>query len=164
MSNATRSIPIPFVFGFYLTAPQMRIIAREWLAPEIYAACQTDRDYQRRLVDHCRAKSCKWTFLPDSQNETGEECYLWVTHVIPSWDGKNPRTTMPRKLWANVEKMFGFNDLKVACMMWPRHLSPPTWMMSTMLHNIKIGERNRRQQDAQKESGSTAVETTQQTA
>ncbi|KAJ7222438.1 hypothetical protein GGX14DRAFT_663798 [Mycena pura] len=139
--EATRSVPIPYVLGFYLTPIQMRTIAREWLDPDVFEKCDTDRDYQCALVDYCDAKQHKWTFLPDKKEDSGELHYLWVIHVVPSWDGNNPKYPMPPKFSSQVQNKFGFEHLLVCCMRWPRRLSPPMWLLSTMYKSIAYEKR-----------------------
>ncbi|KAJ7126152.1 hypothetical protein C8R44DRAFT_980006 [Mycena epipterygia] len=133
--------PIPYVLGFALTPSQMRTVALTWLEPEILAQCTNDHDYHYQLVEFVCAMNEEWAFLRTLDDESDAECYLWVVHVVPSWDGRNPRPVLSQKTVQRVKDAFRFENVTTLCQRWPMGVPAPEWLFPCMYKTIQTEER-----------------------
>jgi hypothetical protein len=118
-TKAANATAVPYVVGFVLSPMQLRTVANKLLKAEVLAMCATDHDYQCHLIDYCYAHKVPWTFLPDKYKESREDYYLWIVRVVPSWDGKHPKATLPSPMVAQVKQMFDLPGVVIGCRTWP---------------------------------------------
>ncbi|KAJ7885302.1 hypothetical protein B0H14DRAFT_2699398 [Mycena olivaceomarginata] len=146
-------IPTPFIFGFSLTPDQLRTVAHKWLPDDNADKLEDDRSYHVALVRYFRKKGFEWTVL-DTRTSSGEQRFLWVTHVIPiwNWDGTNPKPQMPAENIARVQSKFGLKSVETMCQLWPPGMSPPDWLIRKVIEKGKeISQEKRKKAEQGKE-------------
>ncbi|KAF9031633.1 hypothetical protein BDZ89DRAFT_1131709 [Hymenopellis radicata] len=131
-------LPIPYMSGFALTQPQVDALARLTLSEEQITA---SGGTHRAIIARMRAEGVRSTLVPFWKDDV--RYYLYVTSVIPSFDGHNPRETVSKPILADFRKRFGngpngeLKELHSTCMLWPDCFAIPDWLYPRMVEKAR---------------------------
>ncbi|KAF8918734.1 hypothetical protein CPB85DRAFT_1249524 [Mucidula mucida] len=125
--------PIPYVSGIALNQAQVDAMAHLSLSEEEISRSRTTHC---ALIDLMERKKQKLTLVPFEHK--GERHYLFVTIVVPSFDGSDPKMTVPKYIFDSFRKSYGrgpnheFDRLYGATFRWPIFFAEPDWLYARM--------------------------------
>lgn len=111
---------VPYVFGAVLNSEQLRALAELKCSPEHIErflgkyALSLNWQFHNEGIQEC--------FIHCGMSDSGEDLFLWVQGVLPSFTGEPPKFDPPR-LEHRYPEMKSIGYVGVKCMKWPRYLS-----------------------------------------
>ncbi|KAF9031649.1 hypothetical protein BDZ89DRAFT_1158779 [Hymenopellis radicata] len=125
--------PIPYVSGIALSQAQVDAVAAVSLSEEEIARSRTTH---RAIIDQMERDDLKTTLVPFFHK--GERYYLLVAVVVPSFDGSDPKMTVPKRIFDGFRKAYGrgpnneLDNLYGTSFRWPSCFAEPDWLYSRM--------------------------------
>ncbi|KAF9031663.1 hypothetical protein BDZ89DRAFT_1158787 [Hymenopellis radicata] len=101
--------PIPYVSGLALSQAQVDAMAQLSLSDEEISRSGTTH---RAIIDLMEQEKQKTTLVPFFRK--GERYYLFVAVVVPSFDGSDPKMTVPKRIFNAFRKIMAV--VRIMCL------------------------------------------------
>jgi hypothetical protein len=117
--------PVPFLSGLALTETQLRILANHHLSSDVVDSIYGG-DPAHAMNDTWLDSNKPNLIIPlmDTVYNDDPRCYLYILHVVPSYDGQPPRPDFSPKhlkeMWKRLGKPSEWRNVKYVVRRWPR--------------------------------------------